>query len=145
MCIHLFGVWILYELAGLRVDPLVQVVAQSTGHLHVHVAAEAVLAHLGRRELAGPRDFFDLVIAEADVDVLGLEVGVDDLAHAVHVIKADQALLGQLAYERERDAFVLVALNDLQEVDAEDLEDHDEVLAVRAVVDKRIQKLGAVR
>lgn len=53
-----------------------------------------MLIHLCGRQLTGLSDFDDFIFSEADDHVLGLEIGVDDFAHAVHVVQANQALPG---------------------------------------------------
>ena len=70
---------------------------------------------------------------------------MDDLTHAMHVVETNQALLSQLSHQRQRNTLVLVSLDDLKEVDAENFENHDEMLAIRSVMDERVQQLRAVR
>lgn len=83
--------WVL-ELASLCVDPLVEVVTYCAGYLHVHCLDVLVLSHLGSRELAGLLDLGYLLVAQADHYIFRLEVGVDDLAHPVNVVQADETL-----------------------------------------------------
>jgi hypothetical protein len=56
----------------------------------------------------------------------------------MHVIKADEALPCQLSYKRNRDTLVVVALDDFQEVYSKDFKNHDEMLAIRSMVNKRV-------
>ena len=70
---------------------------------------------------------------------------MDNLAHAMHVVETNEALSGELSCKRHRNSLVVVALNDLEEVDAEDLEHHHKVLSVWPVVDERVEQLNAVR
>ena len=59
-----------------------------------------------------------------------------DLAHPVNVVKAYEALTCQLTDQGQWHAFVVVSLNDFEEVDTQNLEDHNEMLSVRTMVDK---------
>ena len=52
------------------------------------------------------------------------------------VVKANQALFGQLSNQRQWYSLVVVSFNNLQEVHAQNLEDHDKMLSIRAVVDE---------
>ena len=70
---------------------------------------------------------------------------MDEVAHAVHVIEADQALSSELPCQRHWHTLIVVALDDFEKVHAENLEHHHEVLPVRAVVDEGVKKLDAVR
>ena len=67
---------------------------------------------------------------------------MDDLTYSVQIVKAHQALLGHDTNEGHWHTFVIIALDHLQKVDAEDLEDHDEVLPVGAMVQEAVQKLN---
>ena len=60
------------------------------------------------------------------------------------VIQANQALFGHNPYEWHGAAFVVVPFNDLKEIDAEDFEDEDKVLAVLAMVEEAVEQLDAV-
>ena len=84
------------------------------------------------------------MLGEAEIDVLGLEISVDDLADAVQVIEAHQALLRHYADKWQRDALVVVPLNDFKQVDAKNLEDHHKVLTVRTMVQEAVEKLDAM-
>lgn len=75
-----------------------------------------------------------LDVFDADKDVLGLQIGVDDAADPVHVIQTQQNLLRDLLDDRGRDALGLVPLDESQEVLAEHLEDHADVRSVGALV-----------
>ena len=48
----------------------------------------ALLEHFGRRELACLGDLRNLRVLEANDNVLRLEVSVDNLAHAMHIVEA---------------------------------------------------------
>lgn len=90
----------LLKLARLHVDLLLEVVAEGASHLHVHLLDLVVLAHLCGGKLTGARDLMDLLLSQSDVHVLWLEVSMDDLAHAMHVIEADKTLPGHLTHQR---------------------------------------------
>ena len=53
---------------------------------------------------------------------------MDDLTHPVHVVEADQALSGKSSRERHRNTLIVVALDDLQEIDSENFEYHHKCL-----------------
>ena len=53
-------------------------------------------------------------------------------------------MLGHSPYKWQRNALVVVAFHDLEEVDAEDFEHHDEVLAIGPRVDERVQELHSM-
>lgn len=133
------------KITSLHVDLLAEVVSTSAGHLHVHLLDVIILTHFGRRQLTRLRDLADLLVSQADVHVLRLEVSMNNLAHAMHVVETNQALLRQLSHQRQRDTLVLVSLDDLKEVDTENFENHDEMLAIRSVMNKRVQQLRAMR
>jgi hypothetical protein len=69
---------------------------------------------------------------------------MNNLALAVHIIKANQALSSQFSYQGNWDSFVVITFNDFQEINAQDLKDHDKVLSVWSIMDKRIEQLDAV-
>ena len=98
-----------------------------------------ILAHLGCSELACLGNLADLLVPEADDDVLGLEVGVDDLAHPVHVVQPDQALSRKSSYQRQWHTLVVVSLNNFQEVNSQNFKHHDEVLSIWSMMDKRVK------
>lgn len=101
--------------------------------------------HFGCRELPSLCDLKNFIVSKANNDVLRFEISMNDLAHTVHVVKANQTLASQLSHKGKWHTFVVIALNDFKEVNSQNLENHDEVLSVRSVVDKGIQKLHAVR
>jgi hypothetical protein len=59
---------------------------QGAGNFHIHVLDVIVVAHLCGRQLACSVDFMHFLVSETDNDVFRLEVGVDHLAHPVHVV-----------------------------------------------------------
>lgn len=61
---------------------------------------------------------------------------MDDLAHPVHVVKADKALPGESARKRHGHTLVVVPLDDLEEVDAQDFKHHHEVLSIGTMMDE---------
>ena len=58
----------------------------------------------------------------------------------MHVIESEEDLFCDLLDEMGRDAFALVALDEPEQVLAEDLEDHADMGAVRALVAKVVEK-----
>ena len=75
-----------------------------------------MLVHFCGRQLTGLSDFDDFVFSETNDHILGLEIGVDDFAHPVHVVQANQALPCQLPDQRDRDSFVVITFDNLEEV-----------------------------
>ncbi len=67
-----------------------------------------------------------------------------NITHAMHIVKSDETLFCQGFDQGDWHSLVVVALDDLKEVDSEDLKDHDKVLAVGTVVDEGIEQLAAV-
>jgi len=90
-------------------------------------------------------DFSYLFISEADNHVFRFEIGVDNAAHPVHVVEANQTLASKFSHEGDGYTLVVITFDELEEVDTEDLENHDEMLAIGAVVDERVEELDAVR
>jgi len=70
---------------------------------------------------------------------------MNNLAHPVNVVKADEALAGEFAHKWQRHAFIVVSFDDLQEVHTQNLKHHDEVLTIWSMMNERIQQLGAMR
>ena len=70
---------------------------------------------------------------------------MDDAAAAVHVVEAHENLLGDLLDEGHGNALVLVPLDEPEQILAEDLEDHADVRAVRALVSEVVQERDDVR
>ena len=64
---------------------------------------------------------------------------MNDLTDTVQIIEPHQALFCHYAYERQWHALVIVALDDFEQVDAQDLEDHYEMLTVCTVVQKAVE------
>jgi hypothetical protein len=65
---------------------------------------------------------------------------VDDPAASVHVVQPKEHLLRDLADEAARDARGLVPLDEAEQVLAEDLEHHADVLAMGADVRKVVEE-----
>jgi|TARA_B110000305_G_C19339842_1_gene588544 hypothetical protein len=53
-----------------------------------------VFAHFGSRELSGLLNLGYFLVPEADDNIFRLEVRMNNLAHPVNVVKADEALAG---------------------------------------------------
>ena len=62
-----------------------------------------LLSLLHVRQVTSERNLLQLLGGEANQHVFGFEVSVDNVAHAVQVVKANEALLGQNAHQRDRD------------------------------------------
>jgi hypothetical protein len=43
---------------------------------------------------------------------------MDNLAHSMHVIEADQTLTSQLSYQGKRHTFIIVALDNFEEINS---------------------------
>jgi len=88
------------------------------------------------RELPGLGNFLDLFVPQADNHIFWFEIGMDDLAHAVDIVEPNKALLGQPSHEWQWYTFIIVSLNDLQEVDSQNLKHHNKVFAIWSMMDK---------
>ena len=84
------------------------------------------------------------LLGQADNDVLRFQVCVYDFADPVQVVEPHEDLFGHFADQGHGDAFVVVALHDFQEVNPQNFEDHDEVLAVGPVVHEGVEQLNVV-
>jgi len=69
---------------------------------------------------------------------------VNDFAVPVKKIKAKQDLSRNLLAETCRQAFIVVFLDNLKQIHAQDFKDKAKVLAIRAIVNKAVQKLDYV-
>lgn len=113
---------------------------QSASYLHVYLLDDVlVLVHLCCCQLTRLCDFENLVVTQTDDDILRLEISVNDLAHAVHIVKTNQALASELTHKRKRDSLVVVALYDFKEVHTQNFKYHHEVFSIGSVMDKGIQ------
>ncbi len=83
----------------------------------------------------------NLLLIQTQQDVLQLQICMDQVTHPVQVVKTDQNLLRDGLADVHGDSLVVVALHDVKEVDTHDLEDHAEVVAVRASVDEGVKEL----
>ena len=119
---------------------------QSASNFHIQLLDGFVLLeHLRGRQLACLGNLSDFRVPQSDNNILRFEISVDNLAHSMHVIKADQTLASKLTGEWHGHSLIIVSLDYLQEVDSKDLKYHDEVLTVRPMMDERIEQLHAVR
>ena len=90
---HTFGIEFRSKQRGAAMDRIFELevlgLLQCTSNFHIQfLDGFALLEHLGRRELAGLCDLLYFRVLEANNNVLRLEVSVDDLAHAVHIVEA---------------------------------------------------------
>jgi len=95
-----------------------------------------VLALFGSGQLTCLENFIDFFIPQANNNILRLEICVNYLAHSVHVIKTNETLSCKLPHQWNGHALVIISLDDLQEVDAQDFEHHDKVLSIWSMVDE---------
>jgi hypothetical protein len=63
---------------------------------------------------------------------------VDDLAMPMHIVESNQALARQFSNQGNWNALIVVSFDKLKEIDTQDLEYHDEVLAIGAVMNKGV-------
>lgn len=67
-------------------------------HFHVKLFDKvSIVEHLGSRQLASLCDLVDLIISETNHYIFRFEIGVDDFALAMHIIKTYQTLSRQLS------------------------------------------------
>lgn len=78
------------------------------------------------------QDLGDLVMGQLQKHILRFYVCVDDPADPMQIVQAHQYLGCDGLDDARRNSFVPVELYDLQQVDAQDLEDHADMLAIRA-------------
>ena len=69
---------------------------------------------------------------------------MDNPADPMQIVQSNQNLLGHPPHEWHRNALVVVSFHDLKKIDAQDFEDHDEVLAVGATVDEGVKQLHSM-
>ena len=69
------------------------------------------LRHLCGLQRAFSLDFMDLLLSEAEINIFRLEICMDDLAHSVQKIQANQALLCHLSNDWQRSSFIVVSFN----------------------------------
>jgi hypothetical protein len=63
---------------------------------------------------------------------------VDDFAMSMHIVQSNQALPRQLSNQGNGNALIVVSLDQFKEIDTKDLEHHNEVFAIWAVVNEGI-------
>ena len=85
-----------------------------------------------------------LLFGQSEYNVFGLQIGVDDTAHAVHVIQAEEELAGESPDNWNRNATVVVLPHQAQEILAEDLHRHRVVLAVEGMMEELVEHLQIV-
>ena len=63
---------------------------QSTSYFHIYFTYDILmLEHLSCGKLTCLCDLVDLVISQTDYYILWFKISMDDLAHTMHVVKAD--------------------------------------------------------
>ena len=62
----------------------------------------------------------------------------------MNIIKTYQTLSSQPPDKRKWHSTVVVPFNNFKEITSQDLKHHDEMLAIRSVVDERLQQLSAM-
>lgn len=73
-------------------------------------------------------------------DILGLDISVDEIALFVEVLQAKQQLARDAFDKTRRDAFAPVLLDESEQVLAERLERHADVLPARRGMAKRVEE-----
>ena len=81
----------------------------------------------------------DFLVGETEQDVLRFEVCVYDSANAVQEVESHGNLPCYFLDEVQRKALVVVAFQDFEEVYAQDLKNHTEVVAVGAAVEEGVE------
>ena len=85
-----------------------------------------------------------LSILETKGDVLQLDVSVNQLADAVHIVQTHQQLLSDLSHLWHGNTSVVVLLHEIQEVLTKDLKSHHEMFPVLPMMKEPIEHLEAV-
>ena len=118
---------------------------KSPRHFHVKFAHRfALLKHLRGGQLARPCNLGDFFFAQTNHHIFRFEISVDNLANAVHVVEANETLASKTSRQGHWNSLVVVPLYDFEEIYSEDFKNHNEVLAVGPIMDKRVQQLNAV-
>jgi hypothetical protein len=95
-----------------------------------------VLAHFCGSQLTCLLNLFDLLVPQANVDILRFEISMDDLTSSMNIIKTNQTLSSQPPDKRKWHSTVVVPFNNFKEITSQDLKHHDEMLAVGSMVDE---------
>jgi hypothetical protein len=66
---------------------------------------------------------------------------MNDFAHSMEVVKAYQDLFAHPPHQRNWDSFIVIAFHDLEQVDSQNLKNHDEMVTIGSVVHKRVEQL----
>lgn len=85
-----------------------------------------------------------LDIVDADEDVFGFEIGVDDSTLGVQVVQTEQDLFGDLLDDMLWDTSMLIALDQTEQVLAQDFKDHTDVVPIRPRVFKVVDEADNV-
>lgn len=85
-----------------------------------------------------------LDVVDADEDVLGFEIGVDDSALVVQVVESEQDLFGDLLDNMLGHTTMLVAFDQAEQVFSQNLKHHTDVGTVGAGMPEVVQKADDV-
>ena len=85
-----------------------------------------------------------LFLAHLKHYVLWLKISVDKFANAMHVVKTHKQLLCNLSHQRNRNASILILLDQVKKILAKDFKAHDEVPSIDTMMEEPIIHLEAV-
>ncbi len=85
-----------------------------------------------------------LFLAHLKHYVLWLKISVNKFANPMHVVKTHKQLLCNLSHQRNRNASILILLDQVQKILAKDFKAHDEVASISAMMEEPIIHLEAV-
>lgn len=83
----------------------------------------------------------EFLLGEADEDIFGLEISMDDPADAIEEVQSHQDLPGDLLDDIDRQSLAVVLLQDLPQVDPQDFEHHAEVVAIGPLVEEGVEEV----
>ena len=105
---------------------------------HALILLALFLVHLTLLEETLLVDHGELLASETQVDVLRLEVCMNDLAHAMQIVETHEALARHLPDNRKGRTLVVVSLDNLEQVAAENFEDGHKMLAMRSMMKEAV-------
>jgi hypothetical protein len=112
---------------------------KSAGNLHIDLFNDVLMVkHLCCSKLSCLSDFLHFIVTKANNNVFRLEISMNNLAHAMHIIKTYETLSSQLSNQRQRDSFVVITLDNLEEINTQDFKYHHKMFSVWTMVNERI-------
>ena len=112
---------------------------KSAGNLHIDLFNDVLMVeHLCSSKLARLCDFLHFIITKTNHNVFRLEISMNNLAHAMHIVKTYEALSCKLSNQRQWDSFVVITLDNLEEINTQDFKYHNKMFPIWPMVYERI-------